>query len=164
LDLSGAVSYAGNTTVNTGTTLELDQTGSSPGSFHLVTGALLDLTYSGTFVVGGLYTNGVALAAGVYTASNLPGFITGTGSLTVSGATPPVVNRPVVSGGNLILTGSGGSAGAPYTWLTSTNLRTARSRSGLRIPREASTGAGNFSNAIPISLSTPAKFFRLRTP
>ena len=124
LDLSGAVSYAGNTTVNTGTTLELDQTGSSPGSFHLVTGALLDLTYSGTFVVGGLYTNGVALAAGVYTASNLPGFITGTGSLTVSGATPPVVNRPTVSGGNLILTGSGGSAGDPYTWLTSTNLRT----------------------------------------
>jgi hypothetical protein len=163
LDLSGAVSYTGNTTVNTGTTLELDRTGSSAGSFHLVNGALLDLTYSGTFVVGGFYTNGVALAAGVYTASNLPGFITGSGSLTITAATAPVVNRPTVSGGNLILTGSGGTAGDPYTWLTTTNVTTPIA---LWITNTVGNfdGSGDFSNAIPVSLSTPAKFFRLRTP
>jgi len=163
LDLSGAVSYAGNTTVNTSTTLELDQTGSSAGAFHLVNGALLDLTYSGTFVVGGCYTNGVPLSVGVYTSANLPGFITGSGSLTITAATAPVVNRPTVSGGNLILTGSGGTAGDPYTWLTSTNLRTPIA---LWVTNTTGSfdGSGNFSNAIPISLSTPAKFFRLRTP
>jgi len=163
LDLSGAVSYAGNTTVNTGTTLELDQTGSSPGTFHLANGAVLNLNFSGTFVVGGCYTNGVALGVGTYTSVSLPGFITGSGSLTVSAATPPVVNRPTISGGNLILTGNGGSAGAHYTWLSSTNVTIPIA---LWITNTVGNfdGSGDFSNAIPVSLSTPAKFFRLRTP
>jgi fibronectin-binding autotransporter adhesin len=163
LDLSGANSYTGNTTVSTGSTLELDQTGSNPGTFSLANGAVLDLTFSGTYVVGACYTNGVALAGGVYTSVNLPGFITGSGSLTVSSAKPPVVNRPIASGGNLILTGSGGSAGAHYTWLTSTNVTTPIA---LWVTNTTGNfdGSGDFSNAIPISISTPAKFFRLRTP
>jgi hypothetical protein len=143
--------------------LELDQTGSNPGTFSLANGAVLDLTFSGTYVVGACYTNGVALAGGVYTSVNLPGFITGSGSLTVSSAKPPVVNRPIASGGNLILTGSGGSAGAHYTWLTSTNVTTPIA---LWVTNTTGNfdGSGDFSNAIPISISTPAKFFRLRTP
>jgi hypothetical protein len=163
LDLSGAVSYAGSTTVNTGSTLELDQTGTSAGTFYLANGALLNLTYSGTYVVGACYTNGVALAGGVYTSVNLPGFITGSGSLTVSAAAPPVVNRPVVSGGNLVLTGSGGTAGAHYTWLTSTNVTTPIVLWTTNTVGNFN-GSGDFSNAIPISISTPARFFRLRTP
>jgi autotransporter-associated beta strand protein len=162
LKLSGGCSYMGNTTVNAGT-LELDELGSIPGTVHLANGAVLNLNYSGTDNVAACYTNGVALAAGVYTASNLPGFITGTGSLTVSAATPPVVNHPVVSGGNLILTGSGGNADAHYTWLTSTNVTTPIA---LWVTNTTGNfdGSGNFSNAIPITISTPAKFFRLRTP
>jgi len=163
LDISGTASYTGNTTVNNGSTLELDQTGSSPGSFHLANGAVLNLTFGGTYVVGGCNTNGVALAAGVYTASNLPGFITGTGSLTVPAATPPVVNHPVVSGGNLILTGSGGTAGAGYTWLTTTNVATPIASWTTNTVGNFD-GSGDFSNAIPIIRSTPAQFFQLRTP
>jgi fibronectin-binding autotransporter adhesin len=163
LDISGTASYTGNTTVNTGSTLELDQTGSSPGTFSLANGAMLNLTFGGTYVVGGCRTNGVALAAGVYTASNLPGFITGTGSLTVSAATPPVVNHPVISGGNLILTGSGGTAGASYTWLTTTNVVTPIA-SWTTNTTGNFDGSGSFSNAVPVTTSTPAKFFRLRTP
>jgi len=83
LDLAGTASYLGNTIVNAGSTLELDQTGSNPGTFNLANGATLKLTLSGTFVVGGCYTNGVALAVGTYNAGNLPGFITGSGSLQV---------------------------------------------------------------------------------
>jgi hypothetical protein len=130
---------------------------------HLANGAMLNLNYSGTRVVPGLYTNGVALPVGTYNAGNLPGFIAGTGSLTIAAATSPVVNHPITSGGNLILTGSGGTVGASYTWLTSTNLATPMAFWTTNTTGNFD-GSGNFSNAIPIRTSTPAKFFRLRTP
>ena len=162
LDLSGGYSYTGDTTVNAGT-LELDETGSIPGTVHIANGAVLNLNYSGTDVVAACYTNGVALAPGGYNASNLSGFITGGGALSIAATPPPVVNSPVISGGNLILTGSGGTAGASYTWLTSTNLTTPIALWTTNTVGNFD-GSGDFSNAIPISTSTPAKFFRLRTP
>jgi hypothetical protein len=74
----------------------------------------------------------------------------------------PVIAAPYISGGNLILTGMGGTPNSPYTWLSTTNLAapiiwTTNSTGTLN-------GAGGFSNAIPVSGSTPAKFFRLRQP
>jgi len=74
--------------------------------------------------------------------------------------TPPVVNQPVVSGGNLILTGSVGIADAPYTMLTTTSLTapviwTTYATGTL-------DGSGNFSQSIPISPSTPSQFFKLQ--
>jgi hypothetical protein len=42
---------------------------------------MLNLNFAGTYVVAGFYTNNVALPAGVYNAGNLPGFITGSGSM-----------------------------------------------------------------------------------
>ena len=163
LELSGADTYTGNTTVNAGV-LKLDMAGVSSSVVRIVSGATLNLNYSGTITVPACYTNGVALASGVYTSANLPGFITGLGSLTVSGATtPPVVNSPVISGGNLILTGSGGTAGAGYTWLSSTNLATPIA-SWKTNTTGTFNGSGNFSNAIPVSASTPVQFFWLRTP
>jgi autotransporter-associated beta strand protein len=77
--------------------------------------------------------------------------------------TLPVVNQPVISGGNLILTGSGGTANAGYTWLTSTNVA-APIASWTTNTTGNFDGSGDFSNAIPVSPSIPAKFFRLRTP
>jgi autotransporter-associated beta strand protein len=81
----------------------------------------------------------------------------------VTVVTAPVVNPPVVSGGNLILTGTGGSAGAPYTWLTSTNVTTPIA---LWIMNTSGSfdGSGNFSNSIPISPTTPSQFYLFRTP
>jgi fibronectin-binding autotransporter adhesin len=89
---------------------------------------------------------------------------TATASFTyVNVPTPPVVNPPVISGGNLILTGSGGSPGGSYTLLTSTNLT---------IPiadwTTNTTGtfgvSGAFSNAIPVGNSQMGQFFLLRIP
>jgi len=82
LILSGETSYQGNTTVKAGT-LELNLAGSSPSAFFLSKGASLNLTLGGTYAVGTLYTNNVALPNGVYTSGNLPGFITGSGALQV---------------------------------------------------------------------------------
>jgi hypothetical protein len=74
----------------------------------------------------------------------------------------PIFGAPKVSGGNLILTGAGGTPNAGYTWLVTTNLTT---------PINWTTnstgtldGAGSFSNAIPINASQRASFFRLRMP
>jgi fibronectin-binding autotransporter adhesin len=84
LELSGANTYTGDTVVDADSTLQLDVTGSSLGAFRLANGALLNLNFSGTYAVAGFYTNGVALPVGTYNAGNLPGFITGNGSLQVS--------------------------------------------------------------------------------
>ena len=75
--------------------------------------------------------------------------------------TPPVLGAVTVAGGNLILTGTGGTPGAGYTWLTTTNLAppvvwTTNSTGTLN-------GVGAFTNSIPVG-SVPASFFRLRLP
>jgi hypothetical protein len=74
----------------------------------------------------------------------------------------PTLGVPKVSDGNLILTGTNGTPNDSYTWLTTTNLS---------VPIKWTTntigtldGNGAFSNAIPINLSQPAGFFRLRMP
>jgi len=68
--------------------------------------------------------------------------------------TPPVVNHPVTSDGNLILTGSGGTAGAGYTLLASTNVATPMA-SWTTNTTGNFDGSGDFSNAIPVNVSQP---------
>ena len=75
---------------------------------------------------------------------------------------PPTLATPYVSQGNLIVTGTGGTPNAGFTWLTATNLS---------VPINWKTnststldGGGGFLNAIPINPSRPAGFFRLRIP
>jgi hypothetical protein len=75
----------------------------------------------------------------------------------------PTVNPLTVSGGNLILTGTGGSPNSSYTWLTTTNVR-APVASWTTNTTGVLDGNGAFSNAIPINAATPASFFRLRMP
>jgi hypothetical protein len=80
----------------------------------------------------------------------------------VAPLTPPTLGTPTVSGGNLILTGTGGTPDSGYTWLSTTNLSapitwTTNSTGTL-------DGTGSFSNAIPVNTAQPASFFRLRMP
>ncbi|SPE53192.1 Immunoglobulin I-set domain protein [Verrucomicrobia bacterium] len=78
-------------------------------------------------------------------------------------ATPLEITSSKVSGGKLILTGTGGTPGSGYTVLTATNVT---------IPLAGWTtnvtgvfdGTGAFSNAIPILPSEPSSFFRIRIP
>ena len=63
--------YNGNTTVNAGT-LQIDSAFlASTSTVSIASGALMDLSYSGTDTVNALYLNGVAQANGVYGASSL---------------------------------------------------------------------------------------------
>ena len=92
LILSGANTYSGNTTVNTGT-LTLSNSAAptnvnSGNDASTVTiadsGAFLNLTYTGTDIVDKLFIGTTQMAAGVYGAGNIViPQITGTGTLTV---------------------------------------------------------------------------------
>jgi hypothetical protein len=88
----------------------------------------------------------------------------GYAELSVFGVkSPPQIGSITASGGNLRLTGIGGTAGASYTWLTTTNVA-----SPVATWTTNSTGvfdaSGAFSNSIPVNPSEPARFFWLRTP
>ncbi len=142
-----SVSYAGNLTVT--------NVGASP----LVVGAQFQLfnaaSPSGNFANAASVT---ILPAGAGT------FSPATGKLTITSAGGAVIINPVkTSGGNLILTGTGGTPGAAYTWLTTTNLANPVATWTTNL-QSVFDGAGAFSNAVPITTSTSAQFFRLRTP
>ena len=77
--------------------------------------------------------------------------------------TPPTVHSPYASGGNLILTGSGGTPDRAYTWLTTTNLLTPLTNWTVSATGVLD-GSGACSNAIPINLTNRGSFFRLRMP
>lgn len=78
-------------------------------------------------------------------------------------ATPPTFGRPTISGGNVILTGSGGTPFAGYTLLTATNVATPLSN-WTTATNGALDGTGSFSNAVTITNPPPARFFRVRLP
>ena len=77
--------------------------------------------------------------------------------------TPATLGTPKVSGGNLILTGAGGTPNSGYTWLTTTNLTISLTNWTVSVTGTLD-GTGAFSNAIPINATQPTGFFRLRLP
>ncbi len=81
----------------------------------------------------------------------------------VSGPAAGVVNPVQVSNGNLILTGTGWTPNGTYSWLTSTNVALSTALWTTNMTGTFS-GTGSFSNAIPIGVSEPARFFLLKTP
>ena len=93
---------------------------------------------------------------------------TGYGEIGVFGVasavvTPLTINSTRASGGNLILTGSGGTTNGSYTWLSSTNIA-APMATWETNSVGVFTGTGLFSNAIPINPSERARFFRVKIP
>ncbi len=175
-------------TLTVGTTLTLGgntvmevskDSGAAASDLASVTG---NLAFGGTLTVVVAGTNVLAVndtfnlfdwgtRSGSFTATNLPANYTWdlsqlavNGTIRVTGVLiAPTVNRPVYSGGNLIVTGTGGIPGGSYTWLTSTNVAAPAAQ---WITNTVGTldGSGAFSNALPVNTSEAARFFRLRAP
>jgi len=154
LILSGGASYLGNTVVNAGA-LQLNLAGTSPGALYLTNGASLNLTSGGTYTVGALYTNNVALPNGIYTSGNLPGFITGTNALQVMS----IAIGYSLSGSNLTLSWPANYLG--WFLQEQTNALTV----GANANWVDLAGSANVTSTnIAISPATPTAFFRLRSP
>jgi autotransporter-associated beta strand protein len=75
----------------------------------------------------------------------------------------PVISSTTVSGGNLIFSGTGGTANAGYSVLTTTNLVTPLANWTL-LSIGSFDGSGAFSVTNAISSGTAQNFYRIRTP
>jgi autotransporter-associated beta strand protein len=161
LALSGANTYTGDTTVTGGSTLRLNASGSSPSTFRLAAGAMLDLNYTGNFAVAGLQTNGVALPSGTYTAANLPGYISGAGSIQVLNAIPttPINVEAAFANGKLNLSWPSNYRG--WVLQTQTNsLSVGLGQNWFDVPGSST----ETSTSITVDPAAPAVFYRLRYP
>jgi len=139
----------------------------------LTLGGLLNLTKTGGFGVGiyTLFTYGGGLTMGnlsiasapadfVYTIStNTPGQI----NIIVQLPAPPVIGGIKLSGGNLILNGSGGQVFGTYYVLTSTNI-VAPLASWTRLLTNQFDGNGNFNLTNGMNTNSAQSFFLLQVP
>lgn len=87
---------------------------------------------------------------------------------TYSNVTSSIASGPVTilfqhSGANLIMNGSGGSAGAEYRVLSSTNVALPMAQ-WTPVLTTNFDSAGNFSNAVPINSTNKSLFFRIAVP
>jgi autotransporter-associated beta strand protein len=138
-----SVSYAGSLVV------------SNVGVSSLVAGTQFHLFNAATST--GNFSSVTILPAGTGT------FNPATGVLTITSSGIFAFNPVKLSGGNLILTGTGGPANGKYTLLACTNIAMPMSAWVTNMTGTLDQ-SGAFSNAIPVSTSQPVQFFRVRTP
>ena len=140
----------GLTSISYGGSLVVTNVGASP----LVAGTIFKL-FNVAGPISGNFSSVTILPAGTGT------FNPATGELTITSSGILLVNAPARSGGNLVLTGTGGTPGGSYSWLTATNVATPNwTTNGVG----TFDGTGGFSNAFPVNASEPARFFRIQTP
>jgi fibronectin-binding autotransporter adhesin len=160
LNLTGANTYTGNTTVGAGT-LELAQPTLAAGSTVVISNsAVLRLNFATTNRVFGLVLNGVNQSPGVYSSSTSSPYLNGPGSLLVQ----PMASNPTN------ITFAVGSNTLSLSWPTShlgwilqqqtNSLSTGLSTNWVDVAGSANITATN----ITINPASPVVFYRLRQP
>jgi autotransporter-associated beta strand protein len=146
---SGSINYGG--------TLNLVNISSSP----LAAGNSFQVFQSGTSSYNGSYVGNIVPETPgtdlVWDLSKLSSGIIG----VKTGATGPVISSPTVSGGNLILTGTGGTASSSYSVLSTTNL-TLPLTSWTQVATGTYSATGTFTNAIVIVPGVPQSFYIIK--
>lgn len=172
----GAIAAANNVTLNGTTIIKLD--GSGTNDMIDTTG---NITYGGTLDLENI--SGAPLAAGnsfqVFNAAASSGHfanITPTtpgaglawdlsqlssGKINVVVSSGPVISQMTLSGGNVIFSGSGGSANSTYYVLTTTNLTTPLNN-WVVLSTNTYDSSGNFSVTNSFNSGTPERFFRIK--
>ena len=158
LTLAGTNNYSGSTTVSNGT-LVIQQPGLAVNaSVAIATGAKLQLNFSGTNQVGGLFFNSINQPVGVHNSATDPAFLAGPGSLLL---TPPIPTTPTNLGYSLssgILTLSWPSNYLGWSLQSQTaSLTNGLSTNWVLVPGSSSVITTNIS----LNRSNPAAFFRL---
>ncbi|MFO1513073.1 MAG: autotransporter-associated beta strand repeat-containing protein, partial [Verrucomicrobiota bacterium] len=88
LTITGANTYTGNTTVNGGTLAATQPTFNPNSAVTVASGAVLQLDFVATNRVANLVLNGIVKSPGTYDSGNSAPYLTGTGSLLVTGNNP----------------------------------------------------------------------------
>ncbi|HEX7469636.1 MAG TPA: hypothetical protein VF437_02720, partial [Verrucomicrobiae bacterium] len=83
--------------------------------------------------------------------------------LLVQLQTPPVFGSIIITNGNVILSGTGGTTNVPYYVLASTNIAMP-STNWTRIATNNFTATGGFTYTNVLNLNLPQRFFRLELP
>jgi parallel beta-helix repeat protein len=119
--------------------------------------------------LSGLYLHVPGTASGTQLdqqpSNDLPNqqFNLGSGTLMLSPTRRPFITGFALSVGNLVLSGTNGTAGGSWSLLASTNLALPAANWGL-LGTGSFDAAGNFILTNPLDPSLPQRFFRLRVP
>lgn len=100
LNITGANTYTGDTTVNTGTLGIASAFLNDASTVSVASGAFLALNFTGTDTVDSLVYDNVPLLPGTYSASNTS-FLTGTGFISVAAAVPEPASLGLIALGGL---------------------------------------------------------------
>jgi fibronectin-binding autotransporter adhesin len=143
--VSASITYGGTLSLN-----NLAGTLTAGNSFKLFNAS----SYHGSFAIVTPSTPGAGLA---WDLSQL-----NSGFVNVISGSGPVLNNPQISGGNLILSGSGGTNNGPYHVLTSTNLATPLA-SWIILNTGTFDASGNFSSTNAVG-TAKQQFYIIKQP
>ena len=176
--VTGILSASNNITLNGNTVMKLNGSGVSD---EVVSST--KITYGGTLTLANV--GGTSLAVGnsfqifsapsrtgafssINPATPGPGLAWDTTQLNtfgtlnvIAGASQPVVNSVHISNGNLIFSGTNGTAGGNYAVLTSTNVTTPLAL-WTSLVTNSFVGTGTFSVTNAISAGTPHRFYLIK--
>lgn len=181
-DSLGGLTLSGTTLLQGTTVMEIDK---QAGLFDSLQGAV-NLTYGGTLVISNLTDPLVAgdsfplFSAGSYSsafaaivpATPGPGLAWDTSTLTMDGTlrivaapnqTPPLIGGLAVVGGELVISGTNGTAGNDYYVLTSTNLALPRAN-WTAIATNIFGPGGGFAFTNAVDPNSPRRFYLLQLP